>query len=139
MAAYGATLLRVILGITYLMHAYLGLVVFTPAGWVAFAQRNGIPLPEVLVWYVILAHGLGGAALILGLWARWAALVNVPVMLGALLFVRLKQGFFMKAVVVDAAKGQAFSAGYEFELLLLVATIALVFLGGGPLAITRDK
>jgi hypothetical protein len=36
MASYGAMLLRLILGIVYLMHAYLALVVFGPAGMIAY-------------------------------------------------------------------------------------------------------
>src|SRR5574337_808066 len=139
MKEYGATILRLILGIMYLMHAYAAYFVFTPAGWVGFARSNGVPLPEVLVWYVLLAHALGGLALILAIWTRCAALANAVVMLGAVWFVQLKHGFFLKGIVVDAAKGTAFRGGYEFELLLLVATVAQIFLGGGALALTRDE
>ena len=138
MVAYGATLLRVVLGALYLMHAYLILFVLGTAGWVGFAARNGVPLPGVLVWYVVLAHALGGLALIIGLWTRWAALANAIVMAGAVFFVNLKTGFFLRGVVVDAAKGTAMRAGAEFELLLLGATIAQILLGGGTLALTND-
>jgi putative oxidoreductase len=48
MAAYGATVLRVVLGLLYLMHAYLIVFVFGTPGWVGFASRNGVPLPQVL-------------------------------------------------------------------------------------------
>jgi putative oxidoreductase len=139
MKEYGATLLRLMVGITYVLHAYLVFFVFTPAAWVRFAQAKGIPLAEVLVWYVLLAHTLGGIALIVGLWTRWAALANAVVMLGAVWFVYGNTGFFLKAVLVDAAKGSVARAGYEFELLLLVATVSLIFLGGGALALTRDE
>jgi putative oxidoreductase len=87
---------------------------------------------------VILAHALGGAALIIGLWTRWAALANALVMAGALVFVNLKTGFFLRAVVIDAAKGTAMRTGSEFELLLLGATIASALLGGGAFAVTKD-
>ena len=87
MTAYGPTLLRLVLGALYVMHAYLILFMFGTAGWVSFATRYGVALPQVLVWYVVLAHGLGGAALIIGLWTRWAALANAIVMAGAVLFV----------------------------------------------------
>ena len=138
MAAYGATVLRVILGLLFLMHAYLIVFVFGTSGWVGFATRNGVPLPQVLVWYVILAHALGGAALIVGLWTRWAALANAVVMAGAVVFVYLKTGFFLGAVVIDAAKGTAMRTGSEFELLLLGATVAQALLGGGAFALTKD-
>ena len=47
MSQYGATVLRLFLGVTFLMHAYLALVVYGPAGAIEFNARMGIPLPEV--------------------------------------------------------------------------------------------
>ena len=139
MAAYGATLLRVALGLVYVLHAYLILFLLGTAGWVGFATRNGVPLARVLVWYVIVAHGLGGLALILGLWTRWVALANAIVMAGAVIFVYGKTGFFLRAIVTDAAKGTAARTGSEFELLLLAASLAQILLGGGALALTKDR
>ncbi len=125
MAQYGATLLRLILGIVYVMHAYLALVINGPAGMIAYNVKAGIPFPELAMWYLILAHGLGGVFLVLGLFTRWAALANVPVMLGALLFVHLKNGFW------------AFKNGYECVLVLLVASVAVAMIGGGALVLKR--
>ena len=125
MAPYGALLLRLILGIVYVMHAYLALVVFGPAGMIDYQLKNGVPFPEIATWYLILAHGLGGAFLVLGIYTRWAALANVPAMLGAILFVHLKSGFW-------AHKG-----GYEYVLVLLVATLAVAMIGGGTLSLRR--
>ena len=125
MASYGALLLRLVLGIVYIMHAYLAAVVLGPAGMIDYQIKNGIPFPEIGAWYLILAHGLGGICLTLGLFTRWAALANVPVMLGALLFVHLKSGFW-------AHKG-----GYEYVLVLLVATLAVAMIGGGALSLKR--
>jgi putative oxidoreductase len=125
MASYGATLLRVILGIVYIMHAYLALVINGPAGMIAYNAKAGIPLPEVATWYLILAHGLGGILLVLGIYTRWAALANVPVMLGAIVFVHLKNGFW------------AHQQGYEYVLVLLVATVATAMIGGGALSLKR--
>jgi putative oxidoreductase len=134
LSQYGATVLRLFLGVTFVMHAYLALVIYTPAGAAAFNAKMGIPLPEVAAWFTILAHGLGGLMMILGLWTRWAALANLPVMLGALVFVHLSQGYFLKGVLVGSAPQ---AAGYEYVLLIVGATLAQVLLGGGALAITR--
>lgn len=134
MSQYGATVLRLFLGVTFVMHAYLALVIYTPAGAAAFNAKMGIPLPEVAAWFTILAHGLGGLMMILGLWTRWAALANLPVMLGALVFVHLSQGYFLKGVLAGNAPQ---AAGYEYVLLIVGATLAQVLLGGGALAITR--
>ena len=125
MASYGAMLLRLILGIVYVMHAYLALVVSGPTGTIAYQAKAGVPFPEIATWYLILAHGLGGILLVLGIYTRWAALANVPAMLGALVFVHLKNGFW-------AHKG-----GYEYVLVLLVATVAAAMIGGGALSLKR--
>jgi len=121
-------LLRLILGIVYIMHAYLALVVFGPAGMIAYQVKSGIPFPEIATWYLILAHGLGGIFLVLGIYTRWAALANVPIMLGAIVFVHLKNGFWAH---------QKPEAGYEYVLVLLVATVAAAMIGGGALSLRR--
>lgn len=136
----GATILRVILGVIYVMHGYLAAFVYGPAGAAALMGNvMGIPAAPLLVWHLILAHLAGGLMLILGLWTRWAALANVPVMLCAVFLLHIGQGFFMSGRIVDAAAGRAQAAGYEFALLVLCATVAQVFLGGGALALTRDR
>ena len=125
MAPYGVMLLRLILGIVYIMHAYLALVKLGPAGMIAYQTRVGILFPEIATWYLILAHGLGGIFLVLGIFTRWAALANVPAMLGAIVFVHGNKGFW----VTDG--------GYEYVLVLLVASVALALTGGGALSLRR--
>lgn len=125
MARYGVTLLRVVVGAIYIMHAYLALAIFGPSGMIAYQAKNGIPFPEVGTWYLILAHGLGGICLVLGVFTRWAALANVPVMLGAIVFVHLKSGFWVH------------QGGYEYVLVLLLASLALAMTGGGALSLKR--
>ena len=134
MSQYGATVLRLFLGGTFLMHAYFALVIYSPEGAAAFNAKMGIPMPEAAAWFTILAHGLGGIMMILGLWTRWAALANLLVMLGALVFVHLNQGYFMKGVL---ANNTPQAVGYEYVLLIVGATLAQVLLGGGALAVTR--
>ena len=119
--AYGALVLRVFLGVIYMAHAYLSLFVMGPAKAIDYQRAMHIPLPEIGVWYLILAHGLGGLMLILGIMVRWAALANIPIMAGALWFVHLPQGFF-----IFGGKN-----GYEYVLFLLGATIAQALLGAG--------
>ena len=125
MASYGVMLLRLILGIVYIMHAYLALGVLGPSGMIAYQAKAGVPFPEIATWYLILAHGLGGILLVLGIFTRWAALANVLAMLGAIVFVHLKKGFW------------AHDGGYEYVLVLLVATLAVAVIGGGALSLKR--
>jgi putative oxidoreductase len=127
MESYGATVLRLFLGVIYVMHAYFALAIYGPSGMIAFQRSQGIPFPEVGTWYLIAAHGVGGICLILGLLVRWAALINVPIMAGALIFVHLNQGFFINS------KG----GGYEYTLLVLGATIAQAFLGAGAFTLRK--
>ncbi len=124
--SYGATVLRVALGIIFVMHAYLALFEQGPRGAVAMQRSLGLPVPEIGAWYLILAHGVGGVLLILGVLTRWAALVNLPIMAGAFFLVHLRHGFFI-------GRGD----GYEYVMLVLAATLAQVFLGPGALALRR--
>ena len=132
MKDFGVTILRLIVGVIYVMHAYLSLVIFTPAGSAAFMKSAGLPAPVLMAWVIIVVHSLGGIMLVMGLWTRMAAAANAVVILGAILKIHLPQGFFTKVM-----GGQP--AGYEFPLLLLGASVALILTGGGALAITRDR
>ena len=129
MESYGATVLRVFLGVIYIMHAYLAAFVYGPygpSGMVTFQTAKGIPFPEVGTWYLILGHGLGGICLVLGILVRWAALINIPLMAGAVFMVHIKQGFFMSK-----------DGGYEYAGLVLGATIAQAFLGAGAFTLRK--
>ncbi|MBI4589648.1 MAG: DoxX family protein [Candidatus Rokubacteria bacterium] len=134
MKDYGPTILRIVVGIVYVMHSYVALARFTPAGTAAFMANVGLPAPALTAWIVIAVHGLGGLLLILGLWTRWAAAANAIIMLVALVKVHLPQGFFLKVMAGGASVG-----GFEFVLLLLAATVALILAGSGALAIKRSR
>ncbi|MEE9172179.1 MAG: DoxX family protein [candidate division NC10 bacterium] len=136
---YGITVLRVTLGIIFLLHGYLAVFVYTPAGVTAFIANLGIPLPAITAWFIILGHFLGGVSLVLGFFTRLGALVHVVIMGGAIFFVHLREGFFLRGIIVDAAAGKAAVAGYEYALVLLMASIAILITGAGPLALDRSK
>jgi putative oxidoreductase len=139
MSRYGATVLRVILGVIFVMNGYFALFVLEPAGAAQAIKIPGLPLGEALAWYLIVAHIAGGLMLIVGLKTRWAAVANIPVILIALSMVHAYQSFLMTCVVVDAAAGKAHPAGLEYPLLVLAATAALALQGGGALAMTDDR
>jgi putative oxidoreductase len=137
----GLLILRLTLGVIFLMHGYLGAVVIGPAGIAGYTTRMGYPaaLGPALAWYLIVAHVGGGLLLVVGLWTRWAALAQVPIMASAVFLLHLPQGFFMRGLIVDAAAGRAIAGGYEFALTILVATLALALLGPGALALDRAR
>jgi putative oxidoreductase len=124
--AWGTALLRVWLGVLFVMHGYLGAAVLGPDAIAGYTTRMGFPASAgiALGWYLIAAHLLGGALLVIGLWTRAAALANVPVMASAVFLLHLPQGFFMSG-----------AGGYEFTLTVLVATLAVMLLGPGALSV----
>lgn len=139
--AWGATILRIVLGVIFVMHGYLGLNVLGPARVGGFVTGMGYPVATapLLAWYLIVVHLAGGGLMILGLWTRLAALLQVPIMASAVFLLHLPQGFVMRGVIVDAAAGRAIAAGYEFALLVLVATLAVALLGSGALSVDRAR
>jgi putative oxidoreductase len=137
-AAWGAALLRATLGVIFVMHGYLALYVLGPHAAAGYIVRMGYPawLSLALAWYLILVHGLGGLLLILGLWTRVVALLQTPIMASALFLLHLAQGFFMRATLVDSPAGpRAVAVGYEYSLLVLVATLVLALLGPGACSV----
>ena len=121
-APYAATLLRVSLGVMFVMHAYLKLAVFTMDGTVQFFESLGYP---GFVAYLTVAAELGGGALlILGVYTRYIAAALIPVLAGATL-VHLGNGW------VFSAEG----GGYEYPLFLIAASATQILLGDGAYAL----
>lgn len=130
-APYAALLLRVSMGILFIMHGlYLKVFVFTMAGVEQFFGSMG--LPGWFGWLVMIYETAGGIALILGIYAR-----PVAVFLGIhLLFA---------AYLGHASAGWTFSnagGGWEFPVFWAVACFALALLGDGahalkPYALTK--
>ena len=126
MKGYGLTLLRLTVGAIYLIHAYRLLVVTTPAGTATFVARTfGVSHPTLAAWVLITAYGLGGFLLVIGLLTRGAAAATALISAVTLVRVHLPQGVFV--------------LGFEHALLLTVATITLLMLGSGPLALRPSK
>ena len=122
-AAYGALILRVTLGALLLVHFALKYFVFTPAGTAQFFGSIG--LPPALAYVTMIVELAAGAALILGVWARLAALAAVPVLLGAVIFVHLGNGFFFSAP----------NGGWEYPAFWAVALIVQALVGDGAYAL----
>jgi putative oxidoreductase len=138
--AWGALVLRVVLGVVLVMHAYEGLVVLGPRDLASTLVRHGFPSAVVppIVWYTIAAHAVGGALIIVGFRARAAAVLNLPVLLGALILLHVPQGFFMRGVVRDPT-GRAAAVGYELSLLLLACTVTVALVGPGPFSLDSRR
>lgn len=119
---YGALLLRVAMGILFIAHAYLKAFVFTMAGTEGFFASLG--LPGWFGWLVMLAELGGGVLLILGVYARWIALLFVPILVGA--------------AITSHGNSWVFSAeggGWEYPIFWAVCCVVQALIGDGALAL----
>jgi len=126
-ADLAATILRVSMGILFLAHAWLKLVIFTPAGTVGFFESLGFP--GFLAYLVIAGELFGGIALILGVATRWVSLALVPVLLGSIYAPHGAAGFFFSNE----------GGGWEFPAFWAVALVVQALLGDGAFALKRAR
>lgn len=117
-----------------LIRIYLGIGLFV-RGWLFVADTSRfVELVSMdagteafvsggVAHYVALAHLGGGLLLALGLLTRAAALVQIPVLVGAVFFVHLGEGLL--------ASGQSL----EFSTLVLFLLVVIFLHGSGPLSL----
>jgi len=122
-APYAAFLLRISLGVMFVAHALLKLVVFTLPGTVGFFQSLG--LPGALAYVTFAAELIGGLLLIAGIGTRWVAAALVPILLGA------AWAHFGNGWVFSAPKG-----GWEYPAFLTLAAVVQALLGDGAYALS---
>lgn len=126
-AGLGLFILRVVVGIVFVMHG-LGKLVGPPFvgggmdGTIGFFTQLGIPAANIAAWGVALVETLGGLALIIG-----AGLPIVPLLLAIDMTVAI--------LALKFKLNKAFGAGYEFELTLLAGALCLMLAGPGILAV----
>ena len=113
-------IIRLVLGIIFVVHGA------DKVGHLAETVESlsvGVGLPPWLAFLICAVEFLGGLGLVLGLFARFAALGIGMVMLGAVITVHAQHGFFLQ------------NHGYEYNLALIGMAIAVILAGAGPWSI----
>lgn len=124
--AYGATIMRISLGVVLIAHSlYLKLVVFTLPGTAAFFQSIG--LPGWLAYTVFAVEAVAGVFLVVGYKTRLSALVVIPVLLGAT-WAHLPNGWLFTAQ----------NGGWEYPLFLALIAVSVGLVGPGAFALESD-
>lgn len=121
-APYAALLLRLGMGVLFIAHGLMKVLVFTIPGTVGYFESIGYP--GVLAYPVILGEIGGGLLLVLGLYTRAVALALVPIMIGATLQ-HLPNGWVFSAT----------GGGYEFPAFWTVLLVVQALLGEGAYAL----
>jgi putative oxidoreductase len=121
-APYAALLLRLTLGALFIAHLFWKFALLDGGinrWWGSFAV-NGYPW--FVPYYVFSAEIVGAVCLVPGIYARWAALYALPMMVGAANFWLQRKGFYFTA------------AGGELPLVWGAMLIMQALIGDGPWA-----
>ncbi|MDZ7720441.1 MAG: DoxX family protein [Balneolaceae bacterium] len=110
-------LLRVGVGVIFIYHGWGKLTGIE--GVQGFFGNVGIPLPALMAWVVAIIEFFGGIMVLFGAYAKIPYLLLAFIMVVALFTVKIGQGF-------EAAR---------IDLMLLLTTLALFFLGSGAYSV----
>lgn len=114
----GLLLLRMAIGVVFVMHGWQKLTVFGLAGLSGGFAQMGIPFPTVNAAVVIAVELIGGLLVLAGAATRIAAALQAVTMAVA-------------TVVAHGAAGFFLPNGYEFTLTLMLVSLALTQTGAG--------
>lgn len=119
---WGFVPLRIVLGVVFIMHGAQKLFDFGVVGTADVLAKLGIPFAAGTAVLLIVVETLGGAAILLGVFARPVALMLAIEMCVAIPVARFAGGFFTPY-------------GYEFEMTLLGACLTLAMVGSGGMSL----
>lgn len=118
------TLLRVYLGIGLMVKGIY--YITNMAELEAQLGDNFGEVQNLIAWFVVAAHGVGGAALALGFVTRWVAGLNAVVLLGASAI------HFAGADTILVE-----NMDFQFSMLVLVTLIVFIWQGAGRFSLDR--
>lgn len=106
-------MIRIFLGVALFVRGLLFLL--NPDSLLALTQQQDLGL---LAYYVMFAHVAGGLLLAVGLWTRVAALIQIPILFGAVFRIHIREGLFTPT--------------QSLELAALVLFLLILFFVIGP-------
>ena len=109
--------IRASIGVIFIVHS---IKKFDPS-WQEWLVSIGIP-PEMQL-PIALAEFIGGIFLIAGIFTRITGIVFSIILLGAIFHIRWEKGFFVS------------QGGWEFDLIMLAATLSFIAVGAGRISI----
>lgn len=128
-------ILRIFLGVVMFPHGAQKLL-----GWFGgngFSGTMGyftgkMHIPVILAFIIIMVEFFGSLGLIVGFFTRIAAFGVLCNMIGAIAIVHWQYGFFMNW------SGKQAGQGFEFHLLAIAISLALIIAGAGKWSIDRS-
>jgi len=125
MMPIAATLVRIVVGIMFVMHVTGKFHAGADAVAANVMAKNGLEPAILFAYAAIFLESVGGVCLIIGLFTRFFAAALAIEMLIAVLAVHLPKGY--------AAGG----GGYEYVLLIGAVCFVIAIRGGGPYSVDR--
>ena len=116
-------LLRVAVAIILLAHSIPGMFNngINDFGNLYLNQIGFAPFGVALAWAIKLSHVVSAVCLLVEKYVKWACLVTIAVLVGAIILVHFKEGWF----VVGGGRN-----GVEFNFLLIFVLLAIMFPNG---------
>lgn len=122
--ALGLDLLRIYIGVALVVRG--ATFIARPEALLEYMEHSRLwVMPMIVSHYVVAAHVFGGAMLALGLCTRLAAVLQVPVLLGAVFLVHWREGLL------------AASQSLELSALVLAIVAVISVVGAGELSLDR--
>lgn len=118
-------LIRMYLGLGLLVKGFLFLADKEYVGSLLLRSGGVETYAAVLAHYIPLAHIFGGALMLVGLGTRAGAIIQLPILFGAVFLVHLKEGLFTH------------NQSFQFAALVLFLLVVYAIIGSGPLSLDR--
>ncbi|QGU04051.1 DoxX family protein [Corynebacterium comes] len=118
-------LLRIVLGTVFVAHGWDKLIITGLTETTGQFSAWGVPQPKLSAWLVMATELVGGALLVVGLLTTLVAGVLALLMVAAMWFVHVGEGFFTS------------TGGVEFPIVMATALVMIVVFGAGRASLDR--